>query len=127
MDGPTGLIGVGLYTVPEASLLTRVPSARIRRWISGYTYLAGDRKRQKSAVWQRQLPRIEKRDALGFQDLMEVRFVHAFLEIGVSLQAIRLAALHAQKVFSIDHPFSSRKFRSDGKRIFAELKDEEGK
>ena len=30
------LVGVGLYTVPEAARLTKVPSPTIRRWLFGY-------------------------------------------------------------------------------------------
>src|SRR6266404_3828839 len=31
-------IGVGLYTVPEASRLSRVSTGRIRRWLRGYSF-----------------------------------------------------------------------------------------
>ena len=44
MAGSDGykFIGKGLYSVPEAARLTNVPSARIRRWLSGYRRAGGD-------------------------------------------------------------------------------------
>ena len=117
------LIGVGLYTVPEASRLTGVSPARIRRWIKGYTYKVGESTRESNPVWRTQLPIIDDTVALGFQDLMEVRFIDAFREHGVSWGRIRLAAQRAQSLFKYDHPFSMRRFQTDGRTIFAEIAD----
>jgi uncharacterized protein (DUF433 family) len=52
---------------------------------------------------------------------MEVRFVDAFLKAGLSLAKIRRAAQLAKELVGRDHPFSTQKFRTDGKRILAEL------
>jgi uncharacterized protein (DUF433 family) len=67
------------------------------------------------------LPPLEGAIALGFLDLMEVRFVDAFLKAGLSLSRIRKAARLASELVGGDHPFSTQKFRTDGKSIFAEL------
>jgi uncharacterized protein (DUF433 family) len=125
MDGTT-IIGVGLYSVPEAGRLAGVPSARIRRWLLGYDFKrAGDRRRS-SPVWKAQLPPLDGTLALGFLDLMEVRFVDAFLKAGLPLSRIRKAARLASELVGADHPFSTRKFRTDGKTIFAELQHPKG-
>lgn len=62
---------------------------------------------------------------LGFLDLMEVRFVDAFLKAGLSLPKIRKAAKLAAELVGRDHPFSTQKFRTDGKTVFVELKHKE--
>lgn len=118
------VIGIGVYSVPQASRLTRVSPSRIRRWLRGYEYQRGDERRRSSPVWRAQLPQLEGGVALGFLDLMEIRFVDAFIEAGLSLRKIRRAAKLATELVGSDHPFSTRKFRTDGKRIFAEVEHE---
>jgi uncharacterized protein (DUF433 family) len=122
-----GIIGVGVYTVPQASRLTRVSSARIRRWLRGYEFARKDGRGRSAPVWRAQLPKVDDTIALGFLDLMEVRFVDAFLEAGLSLKKIRRAAKLATELVGRDHPFSTQKFRTDGKRIFAEIEHDDRK
>lgn len=62
--------------------------------------------------------------AIGFLDLMEARFIHAFRKHGLSLPAIRLAAEEAREVLRTSHPFSRHSFKTDGRTIFAEIADE---
>ena len=115
------LVGIGLYTVPEAARLTRVPSQSIRRWIGGYTYRRAGNVRESPPVWKSQIPRTEGTVGLGFLDLMEIRFVKAFRRHGVPWSVIRLAANRACDVFMQDHPFSRQRFKTDGRSIFAEI------
>lgn len=115
------LVGIGLYTVPEAARLTRVPSQSIRRWIGGYTYRRAGNVRESPPVWSSQIPRTEGTVCLGFLDLLEIRFVNAFRRHGVSWSVIRLAAKRACDVFRQDHPFSRQRFKTDGRSIFAEI------
>ncbi|EGH99185.1 DUF433 domain-containing protein [Pseudomonas syringae] len=63
---------------------------------------------------------------LGFHDLLEIRFVHAFRQHGVSLQAIRSASLQAREMFGQRYPFTCRRFQTDGRDIFATVLDETG-
>lgn len=115
------LVGVGLYTVPEASRLTRVPAASIRRWVTGYKYRRDDETFAQPPVWESQVDRVDSITGLGFLDLTEIRFVHAFRKHGVSLHAICLAAQRACELFEHDHPFARKRFKTDGRGIFAEI------
>lgn len=114
-------VGVGIYTVPEASRLSGVSSARIRRWLRGYTFKSGSRVRRSKPVWNAQLPVLENSLAVGFLDLMELRFVDAFLCQGVSWHVIRKASTVARHKYGKKHPFSTLQFKTDGIRIFAEV------
>ncbi|HEY5743548.1 MAG TPA: hypothetical protein VIS99_13515, partial [Terrimicrobiaceae bacterium] len=78
----TTYLNVGIYTIPEASHLTGVSKERIRRWLRGYHSRV--RKKNYSPLWRPQLPAISGQVALGFLDLIEIRFVGAFLDKGVS-------------------------------------------
>ncbi len=122
----SSLMGVGLYTVPEASRLTGVAAGRLRRWLRGYTFRASEGRATSPPVWQRQVPDIDGALGLGFLDLMEARFVDAFREASVPWRVIRLCAERARGLSAGDHPFSSQRFRTDGRTIFAEVIDQAG-
>lgn len=120
------LVGIGLYSVPEASRLTRVSQPRIRHWVSGYRYRRDGVVHHIAPVWKRQIDVVDHTLCLGFLDLMEVRFVEAFREQEISWPVIRLAAARARELLKTNHPFSMYRFRSDGRDIFAELVEETG-
>jgi uncharacterized protein (DUF433 family) len=115
------LIGIGLYTVPEAARLTHVAVPRIRRWLGGYRYRNGGREHVSAPLWQPEVPKFGSRVELSFRDLMELRFVHLFLERGLSLHAIRRAIEKAVVMLGIERPLSTQCFRTDGRTIFLEV------
>jgi len=63
---------------------------------------------------------------LKFADLMEIRFLDAFRQNGVSTKALRIAAQRAKELLGRHHPFSSQIFKSDGRIILAEITKETG-
>lgn len=125
-NAPETLIGTGIYTIAEASRLTRVSPGRIRRWLRGYSFVSSGCERTSPPVWRPQLPVIDKALALGFLDLVEIRFVDAFLDHGVTWKTLRLAAARARDLVGSTHPFCTRSFKTDGRTVFADLYDEGG-
>lgn len=123
---PSPFLGVGIYSVPEASRLTRVSKGRIRRWAKGYEYQVRGQRRRSASLWTLQLPELDSEIALGFLDLMEVRFIDAFREAGVSWKSLRFAVEQAKELVRDDHPFSTKVFKTDGKTIFAEIAEQAG-
>lgn len=119
-------LGVGIYSVPEASRLTGVAHARIRRWVKGYKWSSENGEQASPPVWDKQLPEIDGQLALGFLDLVEIRVVDALLQKGVTWTAIRRAQMHGQRLFSSDHPFASGRFRTDGRTVFTHAVDGTG-
>lgn len=116
------LIGIGLYSVQEAAAYTGIQPVKIRRWLNGYH----DRnKRFHPALWPSPLGACDV-EAVTFGDLLELRFVNAFRQHGVSLQAIRHAAEHAREYFQSPYPFTCHQFLTDGRHIFAEVREETG-
>jgi uncharacterized protein (DUF433 family) len=106
--------------VPEASRLIGISQARLRRWLRGYTYATGEGRVVPQPVWRRQLPAIEGTLGLGFLDLMEARFIDAFRKADIPWRVVRLCAERARELCRTDHPFSTQRFRTDGRTIFAE-------
>ena len=121
------LIGVGLYTVPEAAHLTKVPYQTVRRWVSGYKYVRDREAHERPPVWETENLAVDGAVALSFLDLMELRFVNAFRRFGVGLPTIRKAAERANDLFKQDHPFTRKRFQTDGRGIFAEIIEVTGK
>ncbi|MGE0150563.1 MAG: hypothetical protein AB7R87_24635 [Parvibaculaceae bacterium] len=111
-------IGIGYYTVPEASRLLSIPSINIRRWLGGYSFGKGAQKHHMDPLWQPQLPKVDGHMELGFRDLIELRFVQAFIEAGLNLFTIRNCLSYARQLVDDSHPFSTRRFQTDGKTIF---------
>ena len=117
----TDLIGIGLYTVGDAARLLRTPARTVRRWLAGYEYRRDGERRHVTPLWQPDLQHPEDGVELSFRDLIELRFVRAFTGIGLDLRTIRACLAAARSAIDSDRPFSSGRFRTDGKRIFLEL------
>ena len=123
-------LGTGLYAVAEAARLSGVSPSRIRRWIKGYGWARGkDKERHQHhspPVWRPDVAPIEGAQALSFRDLVELRFVDAFLRAGVSWKRLRAVAEEASKRFDTTHPFSTRRFVTDGRTIYDQVRREAG-
>lgn len=124
--GYSQLVGVGIYGVTEAARLTGVPSSCIRRWLRGYSYQSAGAKRNSAPVFTSDLPMIDTEMALSFLDLIEVKIVNSLRLMKINWKLIRLAEQHAREIFQVDHPFATKRFRTDGRRIFADLKKKHG-
>lgn len=127
LEDQAGLIGLGLYTIPEASRITGVSTGRIRRWVKGYSYKVGDEVRTSEAIWPLEVQPLDGSTALGFLDLLEVRFIDAFRDAGVTWKSVRFAADRARELLKIGHPFSTKLFKTDGRTIFAQIVGPSGK
>lgn len=120
---PSNLVGIGLYTPSEASRLTGVPVATIRRWLRGHA-IAGC---SYEPLWPPQIALSDGSFALGFRDLMEIRAAFAFTrEAGLSPQKLRRAIQLARELIGDNHPLSTFRFRTDGKTVFLQIGREEG-
>jgi len=115
------LLGVGLYTAADARTLTGVPLARIRRWLRGYAHGTGEDKTWTPPLWRPQLPELGGTLHIGFRDLIELRTVDAFRRAGLSLQQLRRAYEAAQQIVGEERPFSSARFRTDGKKLYLQV------
>jgi uncharacterized protein (DUF433 family) len=117
-EAPT--FGIGFYTVPEVARLLKIPPLNIRRWLGGYRYTHGDKTVDMPPLWKPQLPAYDHHIELGFRDLIELRVVKSFLDAGLSILTVRNCLEYAREIAGDDHPFSTRRFRTDGRTIFLE-------
>ena len=109
---PSSHLGVGLYSLAEASRLVGAPASTISNWTSPEVGLV-----------PRQLDPQEK--TITFIELMELHFIKLFRKEGVSLQTIRKTSAAAAALFGTEYPFAVKRFDTDGKTVFATLVDEQ--
>jgi uncharacterized protein (DUF433 family) len=113
--------GRGIYTVAEAARLLHLPPRKARRWAAGYDFTSHGAPRFSEPLIHREFQTAAGFVELSFLDVIEMLFIKAFHERGVSLQVIRLTAENATQMLGVDHPFSNQRFRTDGSTIFARL------
>lgn len=116
------LLGVGIYSIQEASALTGIEARKIRRWLFESSQDTG----KHTALWKPELAEADIGNNISFHDLLELRFVDAFRKHGVSLQSIRIAASHAKEFFNAPYPFTCKRFLTDGRSIFANTLEQTG-
>ena len=115
------LVGIGLYSVPEAARLLKVRTHKLRRWADGYAFEYRGERHYSEPIFRRDLAGTATSDLLTFADLLELLFVSRFRAEGVTMPVIRAAAERAAQIFRTNHPFAARSFATDGKVIFAIL------
>jgi uncharacterized protein (DUF433 family) len=116
------LLGVGIYTIPEASRLLKLESQTIRRWIKGYTYNSKEEKRIIGPLITSSLPVIDNKFVISFLELMELYVVKKFLSLRISLPKIRVIANRASEILEIRNPLAHHLFKIMGKSVFLECK-----
>jgi uncharacterized protein (DUF433 family) len=115
-------LSIGLYSVPEASRLVNVPARSIRRWLFGYLHSHTNKSGKQSSLspplWEPQYKADDfSEKVIGFRDLMEIRFVSAFVGAGLPLAVVRQCLETARNNYG-EYPLSTRRFGTDGKTIF---------
>jgi uncharacterized protein (DUF433 family) len=114
---------LGVYTLPEAEMLTGVSARALKRWLFGYNYPVKTSealsKHFSNPLWVSQYRHDEFHEyVVGFRDLLEARVVGEFVKIGVPLIVIRACLESARELFGTDYPLTAHKFLTDGKTIY---------
>ncbi len=120
---PAAEFGIGAYSLAEAGRLLRVSPTTIRRWLFGYSYERQGSRTEQKPLWRAQYGLDQDEPLLGFRDLLEARIVRGFRDLQIGLPTIRACLDFAREVVEDDHPFSTRRFKSDGRRLFLESGD----
>lgn len=120
------MLGVGAYTIPEAARLIGARPAALRRWVQGYAYSVDGETRAQPPLWPLQYETGDDKPILGFRDLIEARIVRGLRAQGIGLPTVRLCLDRAREMVGDDHPFSSARFRTDGRKIFLEMTRDTG-
>ncbi len=112
--------GIGAYTLTEAGRLIGVAPTTLRRWLFGYHYDHHGPVTTQEPLWRPQYGVDQAEPLLGFRDLLEARIVRELRRQGMGLPTIRACLKIAREWVGDDHPFSTQRLRTDGRRIFLE-------
>ena len=112
----TRLLKIGIYEVPEAARLAGLKPAQLRRWLGG---------REAPPLWRTELPVVEDRIGLGFHDLVQARILGELVRQGLHPRLLRRLVAEAREMLRTEHPLAHARFRTDGKRLYLELLEEE--
>jgi uncharacterized protein (DUF433 family) len=119
------LLDKPMYPVAFTSRLAKVRPDSVRRWLKGYTYkyTVGNGTQLRSGS---KGPMVRREGAKGsiyasFLDLVDLLFIKAFLDKGHTLNQLRAAFKEADELIG-GHHFAQRKFFSDGRKIYLQIK-----
>src|SRR2546426_11202524 len=101
------LLRLGIYTIPEAARLTRVPFASIRRWTHGYAFRKGGERRWSPPLVVPQLDPVDEIPAGRFLDLQELRLLHGLWFPGARSEALGGGHERAEGRLGHSPPFST--------------------
>lgn len=121
---PPSVLGLGLYPLQEAARLVQLDGQTVRRWAEGYPYRYQGERRVSSGVMPLTLPRAGQAQDLTFAELLTLRLVRAFRQHKLGLPTIKRVAERAARDFDLDTPFISKRFRTDGRKVFIEMQAE---
>ena len=119
-DREDALLGIGLYSIPEAARLLQAPAAQVRRWLIGFGPLEDDGDHRYPGLWTSDVMLDDGTRFLSFRDLMEMRVAARFARYGVRLNTLRKCHARAVLVLGTDRPFSDERFSTDGRTVFLE-------
>lgn len=125
-------LGQGVYGAAESLRLLNFSREPVRverklsrqtlsRWLRGYDFRAGDGVGHSDPLWLPDYANDDDLLELSFRDLIELRFVKAFRDLGLSLPTIRECFRRAVEEVGDERPFSTRRFQTDGKTIFLDI------
>jgi len=116
-DIGSSLIGLGVYSINDASRLTRIGQRRLRRWFSGYEFKLKGERVTSERVLAGELPIMDGNLALSFLDLQEARCIAEFRRRRVGWKALRRAHQQGQRELETTHPFCSGRFKNIGRTM----------
>lgn len=115
---------LGLYSLPEAARLARVPGQTLRNWVTGYRYPRAGQRVEASPVIRPTAA--SEPAALSFVNLVEALTLAGFREMGVPLQRVRTALDYAAEALGVEHLLASERILSDGLDLFWEFQEQTG-
>lgn len=117
-----------MYPLARAARLVGADLRTVRRWLRGYSWKHGEGRRVSGPLWNLEYADDEELaddQVLGFRDLLELRTVAKFVNQGVPLTVVR-ATIEVAREYLGDYPLHSRRFVTDGRKIFLEAVERAG-
>ena len=115
------MIGQGMYTIAEASRLTKMHPSRVRSWFKGRS-----NEDNPHPLFRSDYSPVEDDYAISFFDLIDVRMAGYFRNYGVSMREVRNAYNVLSGMLDMRHAFCHSALYTDGKKIFVDVVKDTG-
>jgi uncharacterized protein (DUF433 family) len=116
-----GILGHGIYNLPEAARLTGLRPNRAREWFRGRPGTPS-----RDPVFRSDYPSVGGDRAISFHDLIELYVAGQLRDRGVSLQALRKVHKRLQTDWKTRHPFCRQEILTGQGQVFTLGLDELG-
>lgn len=110
------VIGKGLYGLNFAARILQLHPSTLRSWARGREFVYRGKRFHTKPRWEAEHG--EEAGVLGFLDLVEARIIREFRTRGVKWKTIVAAGEETKRILGVDHPFATRKLKTNGQRIF---------
>jgi len=117
-----GILGHGVYSLPEAARLTGLKPQRAREWFYGRPT-----EHSRKPVFLGDYKSVGGDHAISFHDLIELFVAGQLRDRGVSLQSLRTVHKHLQADLGTRHPFCRREILTKHGQVFTLGLDEIGR
>lgn len=111
-------LGNGIYSIPDLSLILRLPKGKIRNWLNEYWDVRLAEKHKRKYSWGE-----GKNKATNFYTLIEFYVFYQLRNLKVGTKTI----LHAHEIMAdqlnTPYPFASSEVLTDGKKIIYSIDD----
>ena len=113
------VLGMGIYTPPDISIILQIPQQRIRWYINE----VWDNRFGRSQFNERYSWALNNQRAVNFLVLIEFKIVLALHRLGISTRKILQARNNIAKENSVPYPFASSRILADSKSIRYRFRD----
>jgi uncharacterized protein (DUF433 family) len=124
MNVHTPPLGLALYPLRDAARLVQLDARTARRWALGYDYRYRGTSRHSGGVMPLMDSATARDPDLTFTEMLTLRLVKGFREAKLSLRTIKRVAEVAAREFATPTPFVNKRFHTDGRKVFVELREE---
>jgi uncharacterized protein (DUF433 family) len=123
IQAPPSPLDLALYPLRDAARLVQLDARTARRWALGYNYTYQNISWRSAGVMSvTDNPPAGDPD-LTFAEMLTLRLVRGFREAKLGLRTIKRVAEVAAREFRTPTPFVSKRFRTDGRKVFVELQE----
>ena len=114
------VIGAGIFTVPDISILLNLPKHKVRRYLSLWDERMGQPFFDETFTWS--VGKSVK--AVNFLTMIELQTVFRLQELGMKPRDIIKARENIARDMHLVHPFASQNLLCDGRKLWIYIKDD---
>jgi uncharacterized protein (DUF433 family) len=110
----------GVYLLPDAARILRLPASKLRTWVSGR--LVDELRYFPAGEFATQGEGADRH--FGFHSLIEIFTIAKLRERGIPMKAVRQARIELMERYNSPHPFALKGLMTSGRTLIKSLDDD---